>query len=103
MQRNPSIESTTKVDRDKVILSRADEVYLLPSKLPPKYHYFDIFPLSLLVDLLTDRGKTLKGKKAARLRAKMRNKAISHNLPLEISLYLVKPHSADGFILLTSR
>ncbi|KAK1230952.1 hypothetical protein PQX77_005926 [Marasmius sp. AFHP31] len=88
VQRNPSVESTTKVDRDKVILSRADEVYLLPSKLPPKYHYFDIFPLSLLVDLLTDRGRTVKGKKAAKLRAKMRNKAISHNLPLEISLYL---------------
>ncbi|KAF9261132.1 UPF0187-domain-containing protein [Marasmius fiardii PR-910] len=85
--RKPSTESA-KTERDKVILSRADEIYLLPSSNPPKYHFFDIFPLSLLARLLTHRGKSLKGKKAARLRVKMRNKAISHNLPLEITLYL---------------
>lgn len=65
------------------------EEYLLPSRLPPKYSYFDLFPLSLLVRCLTKRGKEVKGKKGARLRAKLRSKAVqTHNLPLEISLYL---------------
>ncbi|KIK63996.1 hypothetical protein GYMLUDRAFT_162017 [Collybiopsis luxurians FD-317 M1] len=73
---------------ERVILRKADEVFLFPAKMPPKYHLFDLFPFSLLVRVLTKRGKELKGKKAARLRAKMRNKAVSHNLPLEISLYL---------------
>ncbi|KAH9006463.1 UPF0187-domain-containing protein [Lactarius hatsudake] len=37
---------------------------------------------------LTKRGKTVKGKKGARLRAKLRTESGTHNLPLEISLYL---------------
>ncbi|KAF8823274.1 hypothetical protein HHX47_DHR10000355 [Lentinula edodes] len=73
---------------ERVILQRPDEVFLFPAKMPPKYHLFDLFPFSLLVRVLTNRGKELKGKKAAKLRAKMRNKSASHNLPLEISLYL---------------
>ncbi|KAJ3913888.1 Bestrophin, RFP-TM, chloride channel-domain-containing protein, partial [Lentinula edodes] len=73
---------------ERVILQRTDEVFLFPAKMPPKYHLFDLFPFSLLVRVLTNRGKELKGKKAAKLRAKMRNKSASHNLPLEISLYL---------------
>lgn len=79
-----------EVDKDKVVLPRADEYLLMPAHMPPKYHVFDLFPFSLLVQFLTERGNdSLKGKKAARLRAKIRNRAISHNLPLEISLYLV--------------
>ncbi|KAE9390567.1 UPF0187-domain-containing protein [Gymnopus androsaceus JB14] len=73
---------------ERVILHQADENLLFPAKMPPKYHLFDLFPFSLLVKVLTKKGKELKGKKAARLRAKMRNKAVSHNLPLEITLYL---------------
>ncbi|ESK91588.1 UPF0187-domain-containing protein [Moniliophthora roreri MCA 2997] len=84
----PSNGSIPSVDREKVILTRADEMYLLPPKNPPKYHFFDIFPFSLFVKMLTKRGKNVKGKKAAKVRAQMRNKTISHNLPLEISLYL---------------
>nr|GAT50619.1 predicted protein [Mycena chlorophos] len=74
----------------KIILAKTDEAYLLPAKMPPKYHLFDLFPFSLLVRSLTKRGKELKGKKAARLRAKMlrEKEKGSHNLPLEISLYL---------------
>ncbi|KAJ7595691.1 Bestrophin, RFP-TM, chloride channel-domain-containing protein [Mycena floridula] len=73
---------------DKVILPRQDEGLLFPSRMPPKYHIFDLFPFSLLVRVLTKRGKEVKGKKAARMRAKMRTNAVSHNLPLEISLYI---------------
>ena len=76
-------------EKERVILSPAEEKFLFPAHLPPKYHFFDLFPFSLLVGLLTKRGKRLKGKKAARLRASMIHHAVSHNLPLEISLYLV--------------
>ncbi|KAF8218041.1 Bestrophin, RFP-TM, chloride channel-domain-containing protein [Mycena galopus ATCC 62051] len=74
----------------KTILARADESFLLPGSMPPKYHLFDLFPFSLLVKCLTRRGAELKGKKAARMRARMigGGKGGSHNLPLEISLYL---------------
>ncbi len=85
-----------------------DENFLLPARNPPKYHLFDLFPFSLLVHALTKRGKDVKvspvqapvvaealmeveqGKKAARIRAKLRSKTVTHNLPLEISLYLVR-------------
>lgn len=66
-----------------------DEGILLPARMPPKYHVFDLFPFSLLVRLLTNKGKQVKGRKAARLRAKLRQGMVSQNLPLEISLYLV--------------
>ena len=74
------------------IRSGKDSIFgeeLLPARMPPKYHLFDLFPFSLLVKMLTKRGKEVKGKKGARLRAKMRNRNVTHNLPLEISLYLV--------------
>ncbi|KAL0058351.1 hypothetical protein AAF712_014970 [Marasmius tenuissimus] len=86
--RSMGAEAKTKVHCDNIITSREDEKHLLPSELPPKYHYFDIFPFSLLVDLMVARGKEVGGQKAAKVRAKMRNKTVSHNLPLEISLYL---------------
>ncbi|KAK7052508.1 Bestrophin, RFP-TM, chloride channel-domain-containing protein [Favolaschia claudopus] len=78
----------------KIILARQDEGFLLPGRMPPKYHLFDLFPFSLLVRFLTKRENAVegrgkvKGKKAARLRAKMMGNVGSHNLPLEISLYL---------------
>ncbi|OBZ77229.1 hypothetical protein A0H81_02045 [Grifola frondosa] len=65
-----------------------EENFLLPARMPPKYHLFDLFPFSLLVRALTKRGKEIKGKKAARMRARLRSKTVTHNLPLEISLYL---------------
>ena len=60
---------------------------LLPAKLPPKWTIFDVFPFSLFVKCLTNRGKGVEGKKAARYRA--RTGIVTHNVPLEISLYLV--------------
>lgn len=66
-----------------------EEGLLSPARMPPKYHLFDLFPFSLLVRMMTKSGKEVKGKKAARLRAKLRDNTVSHNLPLEISLYLV--------------
>ncbi|KDR70193.1 hypothetical protein GALMADRAFT_255052 [Galerina marginata CBS 339.88] len=76
------------LDKDRMILPRHDESYLMPANMPPKYSLFDLFPFSLLVKFLTKRGKDVKGKKGARIRAKLRNEAVSHNLPLELSLYL---------------
>jgi hypothetical protein len=82
--------------RSTASLSGPIEDYLLPARNPPRYSSFDVFPLSLFVQCLTKRGKDVKGKKGARARAKLRNSAISHNLPLEISLYLVS-HSRAFF------
>jgi len=71
--------------------------HLEPAHNPPKYHIFDIFPLSLLVKALTKRGKMVKGKKAARVRARLQTDllpgdieggVVSRNVPLEITLYL---------------
>jgi ion channel-forming bestrophin family protein len=70
-----------------VTLGEAD---LLPARDPPKYSYFDLFPFSLLVKFLTKRGRKLKGKKAALLRAKLHQSSVTQNLPLEISLYIVR-------------
>jgi hypothetical protein len=57
--------------------------------MPPKYSLFDLFPFSLLVKALTRSGREVGGVKAARLRARRRG-VTSHNIPLEISLYLVR-------------
>lgn len=63
------------------------QVELAPSSNPPKWGAFDLWPLSMLVKLLTKKGKNVTGKKAAKERAK--NTVVSHNIPLEITLYMV--------------
>jgi putative membrane protein len=64
------------------------EAGLLPARNPPEWGIFDVFPFSLLVKMRTRRGKEMKGKKARRMRAKLRSETVSHNIPLEVSLYL---------------
>lgn len=77
-------------EKERFILNKNEEESdLLPAYMPPKYSYFDLFPFSLLVKYLTEKGKEVRGKKAARWRARLRGQAVSHNIPLEISLYLV--------------
>lgn len=66
------------------------EAELLPARDPPQYSYFDLFPFSLMVKFLTKRGRKLKGKKAANLRAKLQHRTSTQNMPLEISLYIVR-------------
>lgn len=75
--------------RAKDSFAEGDDGFLLPARNPPQYSYFDLFPFSLLVKFLTKRGKQVKGKKGARLRARLQHHSGTHNLPLEISLYLV--------------
>jgi len=82
---------------ERIVLSREDESLLMPAHLPPKYGFFDIFPFSLLVRCLTERGKEVKGKKGARLRAELMQHVVSHNLPLELTLYLSSYISALQF------
>ena len=71
---------------------RSGDDFLLPARNPPQFAIFDVFPFSLLVRQLTKHGKEIKGKKAARVRAALRDHTDSHNIPLEISLYLVRLH-----------
>lgn len=85
--RAPDSAASTNERRTKDSLADGDG-FLLPSRSPPRYSYFDLFPFSLLVKFLTKRGKEVKGKKGARLRAKLRTQSSTHNLPLEISLYM---------------
>ncbi|KAG8935197.1 hypothetical protein FRC01_007430 [Tulasnella sp. 417] len=59
---------------------------LLPSNDPPKWAMFDVFPFSLFIKPLLKKGKTVAGKKAAKLKAKEGN--VNHNVPLEITFYL---------------
>ncbi|KAF4607505.1 hypothetical protein EYR38_001577 [Pleurotus pulmonarius] len=80
------------------MLNRKDEAYLLPASLPPRCQIFDIFPFSLIVKRLTKNGLALEGKKAAKVRTLMKNKTISHNIPLEISLYLNLDHFTHNII-----
>jgi putative membrane protein len=90
-QSSPTVRSQkhqTPSGKPGSVVGLHDEGLLLPARMPPKYSYFDLFPFSFLVRFLTKDGKQVKGKKAARLRAKMQT-AESQNLPLEISLYLV--------------
>ncbi|KAH6909999.1 Bestrophin, RFP-TM, chloride channel-domain-containing protein [Coprinopsis sp. MPI-PUGE-AT-0042] len=75
-------------ESERVVIPQADEAYLFPSKMPSQYSIFDLFPFSLLIGFFTSNGRAVKGKKAQRVRAKLRSKTISQNLPLEISLYL---------------
>lgn len=81
-------------ERGNVVLSRDEEAYLLPGFLPPKYHLLDLFPFSIIVQCLTRQGKGVSGRKGARLRAKLQS-SVSHNIPLEVSLYLVSLNFLD--------
>lgn len=80
-------------EKKRTVIPAAEEAYLYPASMPPKYTIFDLFPFSLLTGYITKRGHEVGGKKAAKIRQKMKQKTISHNLPLEISLYLVRPNS----------
>src|SRR6266404_4628447 len=50
-----SLQGEANGRRAKQSLAEGDGA-LLPSRIPPKYSYFDIFPFSLLVKLLVSRG-----------------------------------------------
>ncbi|KAG6868578.1 hypothetical protein C0993_000843 [Termitomyces sp. T159_Od127] len=81
-------EKSFNPPKDKAASSRGDGSSLLPAYNPPKYHLFDLFPFSLLMKWLTRSGREVKGKAAAKLRARIRETTTSHNIPLEMSLYL---------------
>ena len=65
---------------------------LLPARNPPRSSIFDLWPFSAFVWTLTKNGYPISGKKAAMERAKQRRgkegEIVSHNIPLEITLYL---------------
>jgi len=104
LRRASMLASPMSPNLNRLVLTQEDEACLLPSRLPPKYSLFDLFPFSLFVNYLTNRGKELKGKKAARLRAKLRKRVVSGNLPLEITLYMVSDlWPSPGTLLMLSK
>lgn len=85
------IDALSTRHQERIILPRQDEEsFLMPAYKPPKYRIYDLFPFSLIVRCLSEREKDLKGKKAARVRAQLKQHTTSHNLPLELTLYLVR-------------
>ena len=61
---------------------------LMPPRSPPKTTVFDVFPFSLIGKILARRGIKVSGKKNARAHA--RKRVTTHNIPLEITLYIVR-------------
>ncbi|KAG8974333.1 hypothetical protein FRC05_007639 [Tulasnella sp. 425] len=61
---------------------------LLPASDPPKWAVIDVFPLSLFIKPLLNKGKSVAGKKAAKMKATRRAGNVNHNIPLEITFYL---------------
>jgi ion channel-forming bestrophin family protein len=71
------------------------EPVLLPARNPPPFGIFDIFPLTLLVKPLLNHGFDVGGKLAQKTRAKLSGEgtvrtSVNHDIPLEITLYLVR-------------
>lgn len=87
----PPVQESSHPDTGlRSLNSRVDpdeEPHLLPSYYPPQSSLFDIFPLSLIGSALRRKGTQVAGKKAARKHATRR--VVSHNIPMEITLYLV--------------
>ncbi|KAJ3568237.1 hypothetical protein NP233_g5846 [Leucocoprinus birnbaumii] len=75
--------------KKRLTLPVEDEVGLLPGRNPPSHNIMDLFPFSILVPILARHYQSVPGRKAARLRAKLQTMLVSHNLPLELSFYLV--------------
>lgn len=75
-------------------LTEEDEVYLIPGYKPPNWRILELWPFSLLKGRRIRSAKNAKGDRAKKIRAKMLNKATSHNIPLEITLYLVRSASS---------
>ena len=93
----PSSSDSKSVHSTSSKASVVDFDDLLPARIPPRYSLLDLFPFSLLVRFLVRRGRLISGKKATLLRAKLRHQSASHNLPLQISLYLVRFHYGADF------
>lgn len=88
---SPELRRQSIHERGNVVLSREEESDLLPGYMPPTYDLFDVFPFSIITRRLA---KTRMGRKKAGLRARLQS-SVSHNIPLEISLYMVSPNFYD--------
>jgi ion channel-forming bestrophin family protein len=94
--RTPSIEITGSQDEKHstrkgttIIDEEAQTIRIAPSRNPPPFHIFDIWPFYLCIRSIQKRGRKLKGKRALRDRAMNKDaKDGVENVPLEITLYL---------------
>lgn len=92
MSLRPEARRQSIQERGNVVLSREEESFLQPGYLPPTYPLLDLFPFSIIVKYLARHGKGGKGMSARRARLQT---TATHNIPLEISLYLVGPNFYD--------
>ena len=102
LRRQATVHSRTSLssvitfqERDRLVLSQRSEMHLMPGHMPPKsYGLWDALPFSFLFRYLLARWRKERQKDA--IKARIRNKsAVSYNLPLEISLYLVCFQNCD--------
>ena len=89
---SPEARRQSIQERGNVVLSREEESLLQPGYLPPTYPLLDLFPFSIIMRCLTRHSKGRKGISARRARLQS---TASHNIPLEISLYLVGSNFSD--------
>jgi putative membrane protein len=87
--RSARFSAAGRAERGAMSLGEVDDEMLAPARRPPKWSIFDLFPFSLFIMMRTRQGKETEGRKAAKMKAKLHGKHQSHNIPLEISLYLV--------------
>lgn len=63
--RRPSWEKERSEKDEKVsTYSAMEDGFLLPARNPPRYHLLDLWPLSMVVKLLTKKGKEVKVRRA---------------------------------------
>ncbi|KAJ2927549.1 hypothetical protein H1R20_g9548, partial [Candolleomyces eurysporus] len=86
---SPKSNENLLKDKKRSVIPAEEEAALFPASMPPKYTIFDFFPFSLFIGFISGRGHEVKGKKAARIRMKLLKKTVSHNLPLELTFYLL--------------
>lgn len=89
----PPVPRHEEVQESREQISQADEMYLLPAYKPKSHHrqIFDVFPFAQIIEAYKRyKGTEASEYKKKKLRTKMMNKATNKNLPLEITLYLVR-------------
>lgn len=74
----------------RMVLELDDEKYLMPAYKPPRWGFLDVILFPAMVEFMTRHGREMNGRRAGRIRAQMAASQRSHNLPLELSLYIVR-------------
>ena len=81
---------------ERMVLSLDKEKDLMPAYKPPKWGLLDVILFPAMVEFMTRRGFEMNGRRAGRIRARISGQR-SHNLPLELSLYIARIFFLSAF------